>query len=239
MTRMCVRGRSLRRIGRGAPNISHVNELDGFANAPSGSVYLQRGVAVSNRSGTAVFTANTRGALHALLRTHSFRTLSSAYVWAPRCFARAHARQISVRLASDSATPWRANCVTPGPPGATRSLVAAYHGVVDAFRPTRAQHRSTAAAPREAGFCQWPACYGSRASVQRHCSISACTKECRPSACYATVTPPCVYHVWHFRVRRRWHRQLAQRCGRAPTNAASDSSHHVGEADDAEHGARC
>ena len=42
-------------------NVSHFATLEGFARAPAGSVYLQRGVAVSNRSGVATFTATERG----------------------------------------------------------------------------------------------------------------------------------------------------------------------------------
>ena len=51
----------LRRIERHAPNVSHVESLDGFATAPRGSVHLRRSVAVSNRSGVATFTASAKG----------------------------------------------------------------------------------------------------------------------------------------------------------------------------------
>ena len=50
------------RIAHEAPNITHVSKLDGFELAPPGSIFLERGVAVSNRSGMATFTGSTKGA---------------------------------------------------------------------------------------------------------------------------------------------------------------------------------
>jgi FkbM family methyltransferase len=75
----------LDRIARAGPNVSHVTQLEGFANAPRGSIYLRRGVAVSNRSGTAVFyqsskaegTANSLNGARALPRTLRRRVTQS------------------------------------------------------------------------------------------------------------------------------------------------------------------
>lgn len=43
------------------PNLTHTSSLAGFEVARPGSVFLERGVAVSNRSGTATFTASVKG----------------------------------------------------------------------------------------------------------------------------------------------------------------------------------
>ena len=50
----------LRRIASNAPNVTHTTSLSGFASAAVGTIYLRRGVAVSNRTGTALFTETRR-----------------------------------------------------------------------------------------------------------------------------------------------------------------------------------
>lgn len=50
----------VRRIGKHGPNVTHTTELAGFATARAGTVYLRRGVAVSNRTGTAALTATPK-----------------------------------------------------------------------------------------------------------------------------------------------------------------------------------
>ena len=70
-------GQILRRIAKAAPNVSHTTELASFTAAPPGTVYLRQGLAVSNRTGHATFTAtpkahgvsNSLNGLKALPRT--------------------------------------------------------------------------------------------------------------------------------------------------------------------------
>ena len=53
-------GLILKRIARATPNVSHTTELRGFTMERPGTIYLRKGVAVSNQTGTATFYATRK-----------------------------------------------------------------------------------------------------------------------------------------------------------------------------------